>query len=944
MLALTGAAAEGCAKCMDLLKLEIFRDVFQALGMFFAKLFSGLSEGMAFIGVAVWGTIGNIVAIDWGEVVKSPIFIAVAITLLVIVAVFVIFAFIYFMYLAIAKQSDALREGHETESWSAKKKEQARKTKFMGIVLMLSLSIYLPVARTAFSIMYCDVPYRFGTLDALSMKEGEVFDCEESLMRFVLLPLFLLFSIAFPALCFWLISTNKPKGSPENPNITHDDDGYEVEFTDKLYHERVMTDRDQIACPYRSLYLGFERRWAFYKIAMMLFKFFLVLPIIFAAKQWEDKSTDSGLVSVSVTAKEIYLAYNDCIEDPAAFQNSLMGSDPTRQRLWTVGAAGLGGATVDPLENAGDCEEFFEKAFDVKPTPIQPGVTLLIVLLFAFFSAYASPFVDPNADRMDISGRIAMSCTVLIATIYAAATIRQKSGGDMVLGIALNVVNAINFIFLAGCIVTGYPCIRLKWKNATGRIDFSDTAAKNVRFVSADEAIPTWDLAREIRHRIWHAFWDTVLLNACGEEVATRMLELKDKTRDYGMQKIKIHWAGFNDPRIAGLRMEARTAWEGVDLYWDDPTGPLDKHLDSASCFGKMYIRPYPFHMVIVYDDCDDVTFIWDDVERFLALQKRPDIAAKRENRLKFRALSQAQTAFRLPFSQMETETVPDGTETYRDSEGKTQTRTVYSTVTFECFYTNGTVSVAANTNKEMAPGFNCTMLYCDGYGDGIKPRTGQPFHFANRRTTKGREHVGIDDSFDMNERMGEVLAISESLWAPQMEPLLSGYTQYRTDLVAQFEAKKGILHNGFWYYVYNNDQLDRAALLSYIRDFETNPVLKNFPTEHQAGLNFLFMRMQFVAHPVNAFWFTLWDDIWEENKDMNAFKDLQDDIAPTSGNSIAYYPMEREKLVEWLSSKGLWGGGSCCFCGSPKLFSDEMLDVIYARFEKEKGEAMYKI
>jgi hypothetical protein len=57
--------------------------------------------------------------------------------------------------------------------------------------------------------------------------------------------------------------------------------------------------------------------------------------------------------------------------------------------------------------------------------------------------------------------------------------------------------------------------------------------------------------------------------------------------------------------------MNLRENYEGVDLYWpgqkmdehvegeDKPTAvTMDGHLDSVTCFGKMWIAPYPFHLV----------------------------------------------------------------------------------------------------------------------------------------------------------------------------------------------------------------------------------------------------------------------------------------------------------------------------------------------------------
>ena len=74
----------------------------------------------------------------------------------------------------------------------------------------------------------------------------------------------------------------------------------------------------------------------------------------------------------------------------------------------------------------------------------------------------------------------------------------------------------------------------------------------------------------------------------------------------------------------------------------------------------------------MVYDDCSDVTFIWDedDVEKFLDLQKTPDVTERRGVRQKMRALSQSGGGFEWPFSKMETERFPDGYRTVTDSEG----------------------------------------------------------------------------------------------------------------------------------------------------------------------------------------------------------------------------------------------------------------------------------
>ena len=100
--------------------------------------------------------------------------------------------------------------------------------------------------------------------------------------------------------------------------------------------------------------------------------------------------------------------------------------------------------------------------------------------------------------------------------------------------------------------------------------------------ISAEQALQSWDLNKEVKHRVWHAFWNSVLLRACGPQVAERMLVLKDRTRDFGIAKIRDHWAGFHDPEIRALRRLCREQLEGVDLFWDDSCGGDAKCIDGS--------------------------------------------------------------------------------------------------------------------------------------------------------------------------------------------------------------------------------------------------------------------------------------------------------------------------------------------------------------------------
>lgn len=72
-----------------------------------------------------------------------------------------------------------------------------------------------------------------------------------------------------------------------------------------------------------------------------------------------------------------------------------------------------------------------------------------------------------------------------------------------------------------------------------------------------------------------------------------------------------------------------------------------------------------------------------------------------------------------------ERHSVPDGWETYKDSQGKTRRRRRYSMVNVLMTYTRGTVHITGNYDLEMAAGFNFVLHLTDGTGVGVGPRTG---------------------------------------------------------------------------------------------------------------------------------------------------------------------------------------------------------------------------
>jgi len=878
LAAIEGLAAVGLLACCgpggifeDLLKGEIFRDSFQALGLFFSQ---AIRDTGRFVKLARdWmGRLANVVALDFFEVVRSEVFQQITIGISVALALFMIVSFAWLAKKALKANPDSLREGHETKSWKQRKAESAREVRIMGLILTVGTTAYLPISRVAVEILVCGDSFK-ATLQSLSAVGGGLFiqdgKCSSSLMGFAMVAL-LLFSLPFPIAVAYAIWRNKPRGSLENPDVTHDEDGVEVPFDDKRYLERCENDPNQISCPYNSLYRGLERRWAFYKVAVMVHKFLMAIVAVTLATSLDKKNTPQAVAM------------------------------------------------------------------------------LVFQVAFSCVSFYATPFVDPNNDKMDACGRIS-AITTAICTLVLALTYKpvgnseagNVSGSNVedAIGLILNIAMAINAVVMVSFVV--YSITKNFWKNLLGRFEFGNTVLNTQG--PAERIIPSWDLDLEVKHRVWHAFWDSFILNRCEQEVAERMLELKDETRSFGLEKIRAHWEGAQDTAISAARLETRSDWEGVDLFWDDGTKTLDGHLDSKTFFGKLYVSDYPFHIRVIYDDSTDVTFLWEnkDIMGFIELQKRDDIVARRGVRQNLRALAEDGSDFKLPFSRVEMKRVADGTRTTTDSEGNKKTETVYSTIPVTMYYTNGSAFLKTNNDElPMQAGFECGMEYKDGYGQGVAPRTGQTKHFSNEHATMGPDHVGVGDgTFTPNRRTEEVFEASQHLLDGALPALLKRHQKYRDDLMREQEEASQILGDGFWFFVYNRPTLSLAHLEHYLSNCEKNAELREMVNQHSEGLQFLYKRLNYCqAHPAFALWYVFWADFWENNRKTSALQGLEARLSPSSPNSIAYLPLPREQLEVSLSEWGLLGGRSCI----KRLINGPTLDALYDRMDLEAKAAQF--
>ncbi len=885
-----GLAGAGWAGIHALLRLEIIRDFGQIVGSVFSSVYRGAEGAMKAV-VDFFGSLFAFVTLNLTafseskEAAYAGIIIAIILAILAAAAYIWMISFSGVLKMATAT-SDQLRGGKEVKSFREQAKEMKENLYYVEKIITLCLSIYLPIATYVCQVIFCDMN---SSIVEFSLISDNVQTCVDSksltYLSYVCWLLFLVFLLPLPIFLGICINETKPRGLIEDPDKIYNADGMMVDFDDKVYNDIVENDVTQKLNPFRSLYRGFENNFALYKIGMMVWKFMLIAPTIMLS---------GGVGSSTVWA--------------AVFQT-----------------------------------------------------VVLIVQAVGFH--YMAPFIDESTDIMDGSGRISA------AAVAFGGMFTKVKGLNTFFGILLMIMNIVNMSIMGYYTMMGFGFCQAIIKNLSGRFTFSDTC-RTINDMDAVTALKEWDIQKEVKHRVWQAFWNGILLKkigknndnkdpeslVCGDEVPERLIKLQKDTVDNGLESIEHHWNGERDVAVSDARVDLRKNMEGVDMYWDGEEDTLDGHLDSETNFGKLIVQAYPFKIRIAYDDCDDVTIIKDNEKlfKFIEMNHSPKIEAKRAIRKNLRVMAQCKTPCHWPFSRWETHTVPDGTERriVTDANGNTRTTEVqvYSDIEVEMFYTTGIIKVISNDPAlKAAAGFACSMEYNDGHGSAIKPRTREMAHFHDLTADMPKSHFDCSNQFIMSAGLQRLFDIGRNDIERELAPLLNKEQEYRILTIESEKEQNAILSDGFWYFVYNDYKLSRDALLRYLKNQETNPILQNFAEDHAAGLDFLYKKLRIISlNPANETWYIFWEDFYHQNKNMNVIKDIQPLFDPKRALSLCYRPMAKKDLKELLERHGLYHEGDedgfvqkYCSIFVKQHFTKQILDALYNKLDgKEIGSS----
>jgi len=282
--------------------------------------------------------LSNIVSFDFSYSFDSRDLLIVMYIAIAIAAILLLVAFIWFIC-----KADSLNpnedDGDEAQTWEDLAEENRKTVKALKLIMTGIMSLYLPVSRTVFQILACSdnivsvaqVPCRavwspvnagypklilHAGVVATATGSGSEQDrirrllglgqvrhwrwafglprvshapCCSLRRRYTLLFIGALvmlagFVVFVPVFTYRKIKQNIPVGSTLDPNTFYDEDGRPQPYTDAMFNEDVMKDPRQVKCPYRFLYKGYERKWCWYKVIVMVIKLALCLPIIFLFK------------------------------------------------------------------------------------------------------------------------------------------------------------------------------------------------------------------------------------------------------------------------------------------------------------------------------------------------------------------------------------------------------------------------------------------------------------------------------------------------------------------------------------------------------------------------------------------------------------------------------------------------------------------------------------
>ncbi|KAI9227121.1 MAG: hypothetical protein DHS80DRAFT_17733 [Piptocephalis tieghemiana] len=817
---------------VQIARLEIVRDFLQIIGLFLSTVGDRLGEAVKWLLDYLPGILG----LRFESLIRNT---------LVLLVVLCVIVFITLFAFSILRRKDpkSSSEGFEVNVWGLRTRWSRRRAL---IVVFILTTLYLPLSQLALSALVwsslfwpVDNPYKKGIDDPPSLHlpastpgerapgdfcytrtmELHAFNTAWIVILLALLTLFLL-TFYFPLTLHRLVRANLPVVS------WYDSDGRMVRDLDAHYRKALARDR----CPYSFLYASYSYDWSGYKVLIMGAKFLTIVVVVVVSKD-----------------------------------NCLLRHHP-RQVI----------------------------------EAIRQGLLIFLTSLFLLVHWRFSPYLTREENLSQAWSRATQVFTAILLLPYVLGH------GISVIPILLIVTTSLAGIIIAYYILRGMDLPKVWVKRLLRRLSYEETL-----FAARSPENEEGEMGRRIRHRVWQESWAAMILClwelrlprdlqkegqlpflespsgrapyllAFEGTVAERFLENARILRHIGLQTyertLQMDRTGTgHGEREAKLRERVMEELVGPDVYYPAPFLELAGEAEEGivkSFWGKAYVIPFPWCVVIVYDEDAEITCTLSDpdaLECLLRENTRREVEEERVVRRKLRALDNQ--IIRLP-------------ATSNSSSGQEQ----------------GPHRVSGEVEASEDPSAGRMSKW--------ERRSLLKMWYKEKEMILNVTDYGLPPfgQYQLTPKLEAIFAANEAIIDRELGRVYQDIAYYRAHWRDEARRKRSTLSYTFTPSIYGNARIPRARLTQCL-DEEVDPssgrgpmrnLVQNRPWEMEA----MFGRMEWIGtSALHRTWYVVWDEVWRYNwSDIPSLRRHPEHFSPYYPTSLCYRPMSRRRLEAYL-------------------------------------------
>lgn len=501
------------------------------------------------------------------------------------------------------------------------------------------------------------------------------------------------------------------------------------------------------------------------------------------------------------------------------------------------------------------------------------------------------PFLSDNQNKAEMWAR-----SVQVAIASLGIFIALKIGPSTVILTAIIAVSIIGIFLVLYYTLKNSSYWNKLLKRARSKLEFSPEIAH------CDPGQVDWD--RELCKRIWQETWTGLFLLAdefrlpenarmsffespskppylldFNGSVAERHLENLKIVRFIGIREYFSTISQTNS-RLETLRRTIMNEFVGVDMYYRI-TYETDR---VKSFFGKSFVIPFPFQVVLVYDEDEQVQHAFkeeEELEDYVRQNLDTAVQKKRQLRRKLRALEGQEII--LPTVLV---------KKFNFRYGRISINYSSDTIWQQQYNMSAGFKVTFSTRQ------NIDISLTQHRGSSI---TGQHFEASE---------LGVTHDFLYTPELEALFEVNQKIISERIGFIVQIMEEYRTFYANQVLWKTETMSYSFFTQIYNDSSLSDDQLMAKLIELEKNPALKDIPRLHGATLACLKNRMQLAERSVvHQAWYVFWDDMYRLNwETCYPLRDYIQDFSPAWQSSICYRPMPREKLERWLQKREILG------------------------------------